>query len=105
MYLNSDRPNLDGGVGQLARDWLNGAVTAPGWVNGADEPPPLTPGQVDARIRIARRFLALDGRTADNWDEPRPLHPDDMPPGMRATSLTPVRDTARDHALRMCECA
>jgi len=38
----------------------------------ADEPPDLTLGQVEARIRIARRFLQLDGRTAATWDDPPP---------------------------------
>lgn len=42
-------------------------------MNGADEPPDLTPGQVEARIRIARRFLALDGRTAKTWDDEPPF--------------------------------
>jgi hypothetical protein len=42
MYLSSDHPDLDVGVGRLVGDWLNGAVTAPGWVDGYDEPPDLT---------------------------------------------------------------
>ena len=77
MYLNSDRPDLDTAVGELVGDWLNGGKMAPGWVAGADEPPDLTPGQVDARIRIARRFLQLDGRTPATWDDPHPRYPDD----------------------------
>lgn len=59
-------------VGNSVRDWMNAASTERGWVDGTTPPPHLTPGQVEARIRIARRFLELDGRTVANWTDPRP---------------------------------
>ena len=71
MYLNSDRRDLADSVHGLTREWLNAADRSPGWVSPPADPPDLTPGQVDARIRIARRFIELDEQVAEQEDSSR----------------------------------
>ncbi|MGD9697331.1 MAG: hypothetical protein AB7V42_16930 [Thermoleophilia bacterium] len=76
MYLNSDRPDLAAGVGQIVRGWLDGADMTPGWVKPTNPPPNLTSGQVEARIRIARRLIRLDAELTGSEGQPL-LDPED----------------------------